>query len=284
MTCQEMEFMIQRHYDGELVEAEETMLQAHLYGCPACDREFREFGALFGDIDALQVQVAHRDILSQTLMRLEEAETKRRIDVWWRGAAVAASVLIIASAALLNWTDSGKAVKHRVSAFFSHSQDTPPVNEPVAAERPNTQVEADPAQAEAALDEIYRQARFPLLELSDPRLILTSTSLTGGDETAMYQMVELTYTLRAAKNGESGDADTVYFLATPDNSLKEKAKSNLGSYVFNGEVQAGKFIWAKVGEHAITAEINGVFYQIFSPFLSTDDLLKIAAGIQKRVS
>ncbi|MBL0386798.1 zf-HC2 domain-containing protein [Tumebacillus sp. ITR2] len=273
-----MEFMIQRYYDGELVAEEETMLHAHLSGCVHCDREFREFGALFGDIGALQVQVAHRDILSQTLHRLEEAEQKRRMDVWWRGVAVAASVLIIAGTAFLNWTDSGKAVKHEVSAFFSQSQDHPKTPEQ-AVERPVTDVEHDRDQAYAALANIYTQVGFPLLELGDKRLQLDSTSLIGGDEKFMYQMVELEYTMAGETSNQT---DTVYFLATPDSSMKDQAKSNVGHYVFSGEAQAGPFLWAKVGAHAITAEINGVFYQIFSPFLSTQDLLKIAETIQKR--
>lgn len=276
MSCVEMEFMIQRYYDGELVVEEESILKRHLHGCPACEQDFREFGALFGDITALQVQVEHRDVLSQTLARLEEANQKRQIDIWWRGVAVAASLLIIGGTAYLNGTDSGKSVKHHVSAWWEQSKTQPLLAGEV---RGQTDVQHNSSLARAALENIHAQVKFPLLELGDARLQLDSTSLRGGDENMMYQMVELEYKLVGEKPEVS---DTVYFLATPDNSLKYKAKSNLGIYEFKGEFPAGKFTWAKVGEHAVTAEINDVYYQIFSPFLTTDELLQIAATLQKR--
>ncbi|PWK13124.1 anti-sigma factor family protein [Tumebacillus permanentifrigoris] len=276
MSCAEMEFMIQRYYDGELVTEEESLLQAHLHTCQSCDQEFREFGTLFGDIGALRLQVEHRDILSRTLERLEEAQLKRQSDRWYRGVAVAAAVLVVVSTALVSWTDSGQAMKHRVSAFFAQQTQTQPL---MKVEVPPTHVEHDPQQAQAALENIYAQVQFPLMELTDPRLQVESTSLTGVDADQMYQMVELEYRLVGKQAGES---DLVHFLATPDNSLKSRAKSNLGTYEFKGEVQAGAFRWAKVGEHAITAEINEVYYQLFSPFLSTQDLLEMAKSIQKR--
>jgi anti-sigma factor RsiW len=276
MACAEMEFMIQRYYDGELVVEEESRLQAHLHTCRACDQEFREFGELFGDIGVLRMQVEHRDILSQTLERLEEAQSKRRMDRWYRGVAVAAAVLVVLSTAYVKGTDSGRAMKHKVSAFWGKQTQTQPL---MQAERPTTNVEHDAQQAQGALENIYAQVEFPLLHLSDPRLQLESTALTGGHGETMYQMVELEYKLAGEKPSE---VDVVHFLATPDNSLKSRAKSNLGRYEFAGEFQAGAFKWAKVGEHAITAEINDVYYQLFSPFLKTEDLLEIAKTIRKR--
>ena len=274
MMCEESFFMIQRHYDGELSYEEKAMLDRHLVGCSDCKQEYDEYGQLFGDMASLMGQVQHRDLLSQTLERLDEAEKARRIDRWWRGAAVAASVLVIGATSFFTWTETGQAVRHEVSAVM-HEEKAKTLAPPLVP----TDVQHNPAAARAAMEEIRRRAEFPLLELQDPRLELDSTSLKGGDKTAMYQMVELEYKVQDDMGEET---DTLYVIATPDNSLKTKAKSNIGAYEFTGELQAGAFKWARVGEHAITAEINDVFYQLFSPFLTTDELADIARHLRKR--
>ena len=91
MPCEEAFYMIQRYYDGELSTEEHDLLKRHLLGCAECQQEFDEYSALFGDFESLRVEVKHRDVLSQTLERIEEAAKKRRMDMWWRGVAVAAS-------------------------------------------------------------------------------------------------------------------------------------------------------------------------------------------------
>ena len=277
MTCNESFFMIQRHYDGELSVEEKVMLDLHLATCADCRQDYDEYGMLFGDISSLLGQVQHRDVLSLTLERLEEAESVRRRDRWWRGAAMAASFLVIGSTSFFTLTDAGQDVRHRVSAVLHEEQrEQKPVE--FQAEL-KTNVENNPVAARAAMEEIRRAVDFTLLELQDPRLVLDSTQMIGGDKTAMYQLVELEYTVQ---NGTGINSDELYVIATPDPSLKARAKSNIGTYQFNGEITSGPFKWARVGTHAITAEINGVFYQIFSPFLTTEQLADLAQSLKRR--
>ncbi|MGB8956495.1 MAG: zf-HC2 domain-containing protein [Tumebacillaceae bacterium] len=273
MTCNESFFMIQRHYDGELSVEEKVMLDRHLVTCTDCQQEYDEYGKLFGDISSLLGQVQHRDVLSQTLKRLDEAEKVRHRDRWWRGAAVAASLAVIGASSFFTLTDAGQDVRHRVSAVLHEEK-----AEEKTEQKPVTDVEHNPLSAMAAMEEIRRAVDFTLLELQDPRLVLDSTQMIGGDQTAMYQMVELEY---AVQEGAGKNSDQLYVIATPDPLLKAKAKTYIGTYQFNGEITSGPFKWARVGAHAITAEINGVFYQIFSPFLTTEQLADIAQSLKR---
>jgi hypothetical protein len=279
MKCSEAFFLIQRHYDHELALEEQKLLDNHLLTCSDCQQEFEEYGELFGDITLLAQQVEHRDVLSQTLHRLEEAKQKRRIDMWWRGVAVAASIVVIASTAFLTLTNSGKEVRLQVASLMQSNASKTAAAQKAQQDRlrSGTTVVDDAAKAQNAIAKIRQTVPFPLLELQDPALQLVSTSLYGGDDQAMYQMVELEY---AVKNKQSGNTDKIYFLATPDASLKAHSKTNIGVYEFHGELQAGAFKWARVGSHALTAEINGDFYQLYSPFLQTNDIAKYAATIK----
>lgn len=288
MPCEEAFYMIQRYYDGELATEEQQIMKRHLLACPECQREFDEYGALFHDIDRLRVDVEHRDILSQTLERLEEASQKRKMEMWWRGVAVAASVAIIAGTSFLYMTDTGNTVRYRMAQLIPSQQTN--VATPVAStaesthapelkSAPDVFAENDSDLAAAAILKIREQAAFPLLELQDDSLKLVSTSMFSPEYSRhlAYQMVELDYVVQG--KGEKGDV--IHFLATPDNSQRVHSKYNLGVYTFNGEVEAGPFRWARVGEHALTAELNGVFYQLFSPFLTTDELAGHAAKIKR---
>lgn len=277
MECREAFFAIQRHYDGELSTEEQHMLDHHLLTCADCQQEFDEYGDLFGDINCLAIEVEHRDVLSHTLERIEEATRKRRMDIWWRIGAVAASFAVITSTAFFSLTETGSAVGSQVARIFQDSAvDSALLNQPIEAgkqpELVKTTVTDDPQAAVLALHSIRQQVSFPLLELKDERLTLVSTELYED------QMVDLTYKVQ----GSSGaNADMIYFLAATDHGLIKNSQNNLGVYDFSGSVMAGEFIWSKVGEHAITAEINNVIYQIYSPFLSTGDLIGYAATLRK---
>jgi len=276
MECREAFFAIQRHYDGELSTEEQHMLDRHLLTCSDCQQEFDEYGDLFGDINCLVIDVEHRDVLSHTLERIEEATRKRRMDIWWRVGAVAASIAVITSTAFFSLTETGSAVGSQMARIFQDSAvDSALLNEPQEAGQPEqakTTVNDDPQAAVQALHSIRQEVSFPLLELQDERLTLVSTQLYED------HMVDLTYKVR----GSSGtNADMIYFLAATEHGYIKQSKNNLGVYHFSGSVTAGEFIWSKVGEHAITAEINNVIYQIYSPFLSTNDLIGYAATLKK---
>jgi len=282
MTCTEAFYLIQRHYDGELSTEEQQILNRHLASCADCQQEFDDYGGLFGDIAALVTQVEHRDVLSETLGRMAEAKGKRRRDWLYRVAAVAASVLVISSYAFLSLTETGQSVSAHVAGLFE-GQAVKQARAEAAREQAQLEaslnVENNHEAAQYALTKIRQQVTFPLLEPQHEQLRLVGTRLLGGDETAAYQLVELTYKARSTKGGE----DTLYLIATPDASLKSRAISYLGgSYQFRHESQFGPFLWAAVGEHAVTAEINGIFYQLFSPFLSIQEL-GVYAGTMKRM-
>jgi len=283
VSCQESFYQIQRHYDGELSLEEQTILDRHLLTCDLCRAEFDEYGELFEDMAALVVQVEHRDVLAGTLMRMEEAKSKRRRDLYYRWAAVAASAAVICSTAFLSLTDAGQQLRAKAAALldFTEAQSAAEQRSAAAAKLPEqedgTRVENNPEAARYAMAKIRQKVAFPLLEPHHEALQLVSTNLVGGDETALYQMTELTYRVR---NG-TGKEDTLYLIATPDTAMKKLAKSNLVSYQFKDEVKYGTFIWALVGEHAMTAEINGIFYQLFSPFLTADEIGIYAATLRR---
>jgi hypothetical protein len=283
MNCSEAFYLIQRHYDNELSLEEQGLLDRHLLTCTDCKSEYDEYGALFHDIGCLTVEIEHRDILSQTLERVEEAAKKRKMDMWWRGVAVAASVCVIFSTSFLYLTDTGEKVRRHVASIGHEPAKLPAdVAEPAKAPVDSSLiVNEDAKAAQEAIVKIRQKAEFDLLELQDGRLQLESTSLRGGqgDNSVPSQLIELNYRVKKT-GGEPGDV--IYLVATADNSTRSYAKTNLGQYVYQaGEITAGPFKWARVGDHALTAELNGIFYQLFSPFLSTDELATYAASIKK---
>ena len=273
MECSQAFFVIQRHYDGELSNEEQLMLDQHLLTCAVCQQEFDEYGDFFGDIACLNLQVEHRDVLSHTLERIEEATRKRKMDIWWRVGAVAASFVIITWSAFFSLTEAGQTMGGQVAKIFQdHPVGPVAVGEQAEEQTLVTHVTNDPTEASEAIQGIRQTVSFPLLELQDKRLVLESTYLYD------KRMVDLKYTV---SNSDGLNADTIYFLATTENELIKKSHNNLGVYQFTGSMQAGDFVWATVGEHALTAEINNVIYQLYSPFLTTKELVSYASNMKK---
>lgn len=95
MNCQELEALLHPYLDGELDAAQRRDVDAHLSGCPACQRQLQDFRTLSAALKSPELRYPAGDLLKQRLkFQLREAAMRSDRPRWPRFAAAAAVTLM----------------------------------------------------------------------------------------------------------------------------------------------------------------------------------------------
>lgn len=242
--CEKIQGLLSEMLDGELTEADEAAVRAHIADCPGC-------AALYAAFSALSEAAAEPEDVPDTLhtavmdrvRRAEKAIKFQRNFKRWRPAAICAASLILvvgtvfaigksgffaagsaAPAAPGNETAAGVTYGAADNNMFSYSCDAADFP-PEAAECPEASLKSE-QEADAGLSDRMDAMYAP--ELAPEQLYTLTVRITGQNEDgSVAEVVESEW-------AEPGETVYLYWLEPPE-TLTEGTELTVACIWFNGE-------------------------------------------------
>jgi anti-sigma factor RsiW len=111
---------LHRYYDGELSHRDAGELEAHLPGCPACQRALASYAGLGVALREVFDEAPAPDLNARLMRRARELgeQSPRRVAL---GLLAAASILFVSSLFLVVYTEAGRAQGGSVMAQWEEN-------------------------------------------------------------------------------------------------------------------------------------------------------------------